>query len=491
LKDVHITQKQTSVKNKYDMFKKILNSNYLIYGIIVLIGVFWFWVTYQQYYQFAFRVGDSAVAENALWNTIHGDWFYQSFLNTSNNFREHLGFAQAWYLPFYYFVPHTLTLFFVIQSMFVLAGILLYRFALHRIDKLGAIIVTVLFLFHPLVASQVVGPMHVVAIGGPFFLFMLMAYMKKHYKYFLIGILLLVFLSEFAAPTIFMIGILALWDRRGWKWVVPPFIGSIALYMAAKYYITIGFSKHNSLLKHFKPESIKNIYKLPKRIEFVGDFLKPMMYIFPFFSRYVILLIPSIILAIFIVVPGRLKGGAHIFIFVPAILSIIFIDIAIRWGGWKKKILYGAVIVGIVLSLHPWWKWMEIDGSVHADKLGRAIAYIKDGGSLTSDSQTGPQLCRRKEFYLTSNKKNTDYVVVKLSKNKKKKLAQGQLRYVDTIAQNKDYLEVFREDRVIIYIKKDKISKLLNKPVWKINQMLQKEIQQEILKLEKVDYNIK
>jgi hypothetical protein len=233
--------------------------------------------------------------------------------------------------------------------------------------------------------------MHVVAIGGPFFLFMLMAYMKKHYNYFIIGILLLVFLSEFAAPTIFMMGLLALWDRRNWKWFVPPLVGSVALYMAAKYYITIGFSKHNSLLSHFKPEAIKNIYKLPKRIHFVGDFLKPMMYILPFFSRYAILLLPSIVLAIFIVVPGRLKGGAHIFIFVPAILAIIFIDIAMRWqNGWKRKMLYGATILGILLSLHPWWKWMEIDGSVHAEKLKRAVVYVRDGGSLTSDPQTGP-----------------------------------------------------------------------------------------------------
>jgi hypothetical protein len=247
-------------------------------------------------------------------------------------------------------------------------------------------------------------------------------------------------------------------------------------------------------LSHFKPEAIKNIYKLPKRIHFVGDFLKPMMYILPFFSRYAILLLPSIVLAIFIVVPGRLKGGAHIFIFVPAILAIIFIDIAMRWqNGWKRKMLYGATILGILLSLHPWWKWMEIDGSVHAEKLKRAVVYVRDGGSLTSDPQTGPRLCRRREFYLPVNEKHTDYAVLKLSKNSKdkdKKLGNGD-RYVDKLVRTGEYIEVFREGRTIVFIKKRKLSQLFDKTIEDIEQMQQEKLQQKLLQIPYSDDIIK
>ncbi len=472
-----------------EIFKKVLKSNYLIYTLIILVGVFWFWTTYQKYNQFGFKLSsDGAVAENAIWNTIHGEWFYQSFLNASNNFREHLGFVQIWYLPFYYIVPHTLTLFAVVHITFVIAGILLYRFALFRIGKFGAIIATVLFLFHPLTASQLVGPMHVVAIGGPFFLLMLMAYMKKHYRYYIIGILLLVFLSEFAAPTIFMMGILALWDKRNWKWFVPPLVGAVALYMAAKYYITIGFSKHNSLLSHFKPEAIKHIYKLPKRVEFVTDFLKPMMYILPFFSRYAVLLLPSIILAIFIIVPGRLKSGAHVFVFIPAILAIIFIDLAMRWkSSWKKNVLYGATILGIILSINSWWKWMNVNESVHKHALDKALMYLRDGGSVTSSPQTGSHLARRREFYVPANKKYSDYAVLKLSKyskNKNKKLGEGN-RYVDTLIRTNKYIKVFSEGRIVVLIKKEKLSQLLGEDIKTIEQLSQKELQQKLLRISK------
>ncbi len=474
---------------KQKVFKKVLTSNYLIYALIILVGVFWFWTTYQKYNQFGFKLSsDGAVAENALWNTIHGEWFYQSFLNASNNFREHLGFVQIWYLPFYYIIPHTLTLFAVVHIIFAVAGILLYRFALFRIGKFGAIIATVLFLFHPLTTSQVVGPMHVVAIGGPFFLLMLMAYIKKHYRYYIIGILLLVFLSEFAAPTIFMMGILALWDKRNWRWFAPPLIGGVALYMAAKYYITIGFSKHNSLLSHFKPEAIKHIYKLPKRIEFVTDFLKPMMYILPFLSRYFILLLPSIILAIFIIVPGRLKSGAHVFVFIPAILAIIFIDLAMHWkSSWKKNVLYGATILGIILSINSWWKWMNVNESVHKHALDKALMYVQDGGSVTSSPQTGSHLARRREFYVPANKKYSDYAVLKLSKyskNKNKKLGEGN-RYVDTLIRTNKYIKVFSEGRIVVLIKKEKLSQLLGEDIKTIEQLSQKELQQKLSRISK------
>ncbi len=469
------------------IIRRILQSHYIVYAIIIGVGLFWFFIAHQMYYGFGYSVGDTAVAENALWNTIHGRWFYQSFLDAENNFREHLNFVQILYLPFYYVVPHTLTLYGSIHAMFVIAGIVLYRFAFSQIGRWGALIVTAMFIFHPLVASQAVGPMHVVAVGGPFFLFMLIAYIKKCYKWFLVWLFLLVFLSEFAAPTIFMMSVLALWDRRNWKWFVPPAVGGVALYMAAKYYITIGFGAHNSIMSHFTREALEHIQKLTKRLHFVGDFLKPLAYIFPFFSRYAILLIPSIIVAIFIILPGRLKGGAHVFIFVPSILAIIFIDLAMRWHGWRKNILYGLTVCGILLSFGSWVSWMDIGGSAHADTLRQAIQYVRDGGSVTGDVKVGPALCRREEYYIPQNKKHTDYVLLKLSKNSTQKnvpLGEGN-RYVDSLVQSNEYMTVFHDGRIILLIKKEKLAQLLVTNSNVIERMTQHEVQRALLKAQK------
>lgn len=463
------------------VLNRFIRSHYFIYTILVCIGILWFSSVYQQYHSFGLGSisSDGAVAENALWNTINGRFFYQSALSVPTNFREHLNFVQVLYLPFYYVFPHTLTLYALIQVVFVTAGIILYHFAFSKIGRIGALIATALFMFNPLVASQVVGPMHVVAIGGPFFLFMLIAYMKRNLRYFLLWILLLVFLSEFAAPTIFMMGLLAFWDRRSWQWFIAPLVGSAILYIAAKYYITIGFSRHTGLLDHFSLDSLRSIDKLPNRIEFIGDFLKPMMYLLPFFSRYSILLIPSILLAVFIVIPNRLQVGSHIFIFVPAILSIIFIDLAFKWFDWKRKVLYIMVTIGIVISLPLWWNWVNNGGSKYEDTLRTAIIFIRDGGSVTADPLVGSHLARREGFYLPENKKYTDYVVLKLSKNSKdkdKKIGEGG-RLADDVMRTGDYIIVFQEGRTLVLIKKDKLIQLLSKPLDEIEKISQADLQ--------------
>lgn len=79
------------VKEIKDKIKPWLDKAVIIF--IISIGILWFCVTYFKYQQFAFTAGDTAVAKQAIWNTVHGRFFYQSFLETDTNLREHLNIA--------------------------------------------------------------------------------------------------------------------------------------------------------------------------------------------------------------------------------------------------------------------------------------------------------------------------------------------------------------------------------------------------------------
>ncbi len=466
--------------------KKFLNSNYLIYFIIVCVGIFWFFIAYQKYDNFVFHVGDTAIEENSFWNTIHGNFFYQSNLTSAdNNFREHVNFSRFLYLPFYYIFPHTLVFFSIIQIMFIIAGIWLYRFALGLIGKVGAIISTALFLFNPLTAAQTVGPMHVVAICTPLFLFLLISYTNRNYKHFLIWTLVVLFSSEFTSPTIFMVGLLALWDRRGWKWYLFPMLSSIIFYFITQSFITVGASK--SMIDNFKWDSLKEINKLDKRLDFVFSFLKPLLFITPFFSRYIILLIPSIIVAIFIIVTiRRFEDGAHIFSFIPAILAIIFIDLAKKWSNKKRILLYAISIIGIIITLSSYFEWMKIDGRLEKNTSDKAVSYVIDVGSVTSTPFIGTHLSRRTYFYLWENDQLTDYVILNFNKNgkKNKKIGDGD-RYIDRVFLSDKYKEVFYENKIIVYIKKEKLKELLKLPIEEIEKMSQDDLQNKLLNIKK------
>lgn len=79
-------------KNVYFDGEKVLNISVLVIILVILVG--YFPIVYFNFYGFLYDSGDTAIAEQELWNTIHGDWFYQSFLGVSNNFRDHLYFSQ-------------------------------------------------------------------------------------------------------------------------------------------------------------------------------------------------------------------------------------------------------------------------------------------------------------------------------------------------------------------------------------------------------------
>ena len=457
----NFTRLYQKVKIKLSFFNSF-NWNRIIPVCIILLGVFWFSVTALQYKGFAYRTGDTPVAEQAIWNTVHGRIFYQSFLGTDTNLREHLNFIQVLYLPFYALVPHTLTLFFIIQLSMILGAIFLFIYARKKFGTLAGALAAGIFVFNPITASQAVGDMHVVSVAAAMFLMLLISYHEKRYKHFLFWTVAMVLVSEFVAPTVALVGVLAFLERRNWKWYLPPLAGGIGLYMAAKYYITIGFGSNDNILSKFKLQALMSIYKIEKRLDLVREALAPLLWIFPWLSKYSLLLIPSLLIALVIIIPGRIGGGNHVFILIPPVMAMIFIDLLERFGKYRKYLLWIAAI-GIIFSLHPWYKLMEIDASEYSAEMSRAVEAVKDGGSLTSSTQFGPNLCRREEYFLPFNDKMTDYVVLKTSKITKKtnELEDQELKYDQVIERSGLYRTVFREGRIVVFVKKEKVAEIL------------------------------
>jgi hypothetical protein len=273
----------------------------------------------------------------------------------------------------------------------------------------------------------------------------------------------MVLVSEFVAPTVALVGVLAFIDKRSWQWILPPIVGGVGLQLAAKQFITIGFGSSDYILSKFKPEALANIYKMKTRVELVQKALAPLLWIFPWFSKYSILLIPSLLIALVIIIPGRIAGGSHVFLPIVPVLVIIFIDLLERYKPYKKWI-YVIAVFGIIFSIHPWWKWMEIDGSEFTVEMNRAVEAVKDGGSLTASTQFGPKVDRREEFFLPMNDKMTDYVVLKVGKNREKagELENQELKYDERLEASGLYRIVFQEGRIVVYVKKEKIGDILS-----------------------------
>lgn len=199
---------------------------------------------------------------------------------------------------------------------------------------------------------------------------------------------------------------------------------------------------------------------------------------FPWISKYSILLIPSLLIAFVIIIPGRITGGGHVFLPIVPVLVIIFIDLIERFKLYRKFI-YAIALIGILFSLNPWFKWMNTDGSEFAMEMNKAVAAIKDDGSLTASTQFGPRVNRREEFFLLANEKMTDYVILKVGKNREKvaEIEGQELKYDQKLEASGLYRIVFKEERVLVYVKKDKIAELSGKSLEEIDLLKDEELQ--------------
>jgi uncharacterized membrane protein len=449
--------------------KKIINKNLLVdlavLGTLVVTFVSFFIIINYKISGFLLISGDTAVAEQALWNTVHGDWFYQSFLS-SNNFREHLNFSQFLFLPFYYFFPKLQTIFVVIGLTYAIAAFLLFRFAKERLGNMLAIVVSLSFLLNPIAVIQNIHTMHVVAIGAPFLILTLIFYEKRNYARWIVFLLLTVSVSEFVAPTIFLLGVIAWREKRSLKWIVPSMISSGLMYLASTVYITMGFSETKSLLATLRPQRLYD-NSWGKRIHYLSEIFRPAMYIIPFFSKYFLLLLPTIALDLVILNYNRLASGSHLFSLVPAIFAMIFIDVLQKSKDKHKKIIAGLIFAGIIISIPIWYKEVQFKTDERSPQMKEAILWVKDSGSVTSPRMMGYFLNHRHDFYLYDNGIQTDYVII----NSRAEDARSHALkpYLAAIAQSPDYLKVMDKKDVSVYVKKKKAAELIGKNIDFIN----------------------
>ena len=432
--------------------------DFLVAIAIFLAMAFFFCILRLRVAGFNLESGDTAVAEQALWNTIHGDLFRQSFLDNHNNLVEHLNFIQFVYLPFYWAVPSLYTLYLLINFSYGTACFFLYRYAKERIGFLSACFMVLFFLLNPIVVLTNIGAMHVVSVGAPLLLLTLIFYEKRKYGWWICFMLLTTATTEFIAPTIFMLGVLAFLEKRSWKWFLPPVLAGSIMYLASVLFIKIGFSKNDSILKSFQlSEIVKN--NIRGRLSALEEFFRPALYLIPFLSKYSLLLLPTVVMTLFVVNKGRLSPGSHLFTLVPVILSFAIIDLIYRKPKFKKAILC-VIAIGLVLSLSIYLEKVEdIKPVKRADDFGRAIALVKDGGSVTASRNLSYHLSHRSELYLVDNQKHTDYIVLNTSFWDSKPKNNS---YLKSIFESDDYVKLMDENDTVVFAKKSKLDALIN-----------------------------
>lgn len=349
--------------------------------------------------------------------------------------------------------------------MFGISSVFLFCFTKEKIGSLAAVIISVFFLLQPITVWQNIGPMHVVAVAAPLLLITIIFYERKRYSLWLIFMLLTTITGEFIAPTIFLLGLLSWLDRRSLKWILPPMISGAIMYIASVFYITIGFGSSKYIFQSLQVSQIA-INNILKRFFLIEDFFRPALYLFPLFSRYAILLLPTIILCLFIVDPNRFWTGSHVFSLAPVVITFAFVDLLQRFNIKWRNIVCASLIFGLLISSPTWANKVKFKPDISASAMREAIGLVKDNGSVTSSRVMSYHLSHRHDFYLIDNEEFTDYVVLYMGKWD---TTDDRFRpYIESIMASDEYIKAMDKNPILLYIKKVKLAHLLDMTISEI-----------------------
>lgn len=188
-------------------------------GIIVLLS-FVFGVVSAFLLFFYANAGDVDFScyTNVLWNTLHGYFFYHSFLN-QNLIAVHLMPAILIFVPFYALLGNYGLI--IAQVLAWMVGFWLLFSAQKPLSGAPLLLILAIALLPPLVAPLFYG-FHTDILFFPVSAWALCAYKKKSFAQFFPAVVFLVLIKEVFILATLYFAFLALWEKRPWYWSMMP-----------------------------------------------------------------------------------------------------------------------------------------------------------------------------------------------------------------------------------------------------------------------------
>lgn len=216
--------------------------------LIMLVGyvLLFFLLANRRFMVFGWDTGDFGNFHDMFWWTFRGRPFYFPGRGHSN-FGLHAAFLWVQLLPVFWLVPSVKTLIFA-QSLFIgLAGIPVYLMVRRLFqDHATSLMLTAAFLLFPPIVSQ-----HVNQVEEPsFVLVYLMAalyfFVEGRWGWFMLLAAVSCLGRENVPLAVAMFGVVALIQRRHWKWVAGPVVMGLVWFWVALFVLMPWFREGHS-----------------------------------------------------------------------------------------------------------------------------------------------------------------------------------------------------------------------------------------------------
>ena len=201
--------------------------------VLIFSGVVYFvatsWISLSKLHAFGYVGQDIAYFTQCLYTTLHGHLFYSNMYHdllygkqVTSDFAGHNQPVLFVFLPFYLLHKSASTLLIVRNVFVVLCAWPIYLIARRSVAPWLAAVAAVAFLALPVVLYQNFYDFAPLSLAALPLLFALYYFLEHRFRPFLIALACAQLVREDLVFAVFGLGLLALWQRRGLRWVGVP-----------------------------------------------------------------------------------------------------------------------------------------------------------------------------------------------------------------------------------------------------------------------------
>lgn len=210
--------------------------------VFVIGGLQWW-----KYFHFGYNGLDLGIYSQVVWSLAHGHGFASS-IHDPSYLGDHL---EPWLIPIswlYRLWGSPLLLLWIQTLVLGSAVIPLAKIARRLAGERASIVAAGLFVAHPLLYNIALYEFHELAFMVPLLLWSIWYYLQDRWKSWFVLLLAIVITREDAPFVVAGWGIMALIDRRSWRWWAPAFGLAIAWFPVAQ--TIIRHANHDGVYKY-------------------------------------------------------------------------------------------------------------------------------------------------------------------------------------------------------------------------------------------------
>lgn len=420
----------------------------IIFFILALYIPIFVIIAIRQYINFSnFNPKDFAIYNQTFWNTIHGRFFNNS--TYGSNYTCHNSPFFFLLAPFYYLIPHPVTLS-AIKTFLLAFSVIPFYLIIRRIitDQRAFFPLLCSYLFYPFLVSQNFTPAHEISYAPLFILSAYYFYQLKKFWLYLLILLITLSIKEHVALIAIMFGFYSLFKKRSKRWVLAPMALGIAWGLFSFWIIGYfnrlypGNADATWFLVDFKRRFLQNEPDLARSIitrlsySNIGQwnslkqsflFFTCVGGIFPLLSLELILGTPEFILALLSDRPAMLGVPWHYtvifscFLFISAVNGVrnisewrIARNLSLSSG--KIQALLAAIIFSLTLiHIYTWIDLAAIEKTNFNVKAAKeAVAMVPGNAFITVPREIAPFVSSREKYSILEDTAQNygDYILI-------------------------------------------------------------------------------